>query len=155
MRKQMTADRMEGWLTTPPLWLCPSVSLHPTQFPKVFTRSVLCPECPLSVVLFNSYSSFKSQLQAPLLWETMAPLPLSSDRPLFPLDAAYPGLTPQNLAQRLKLFDLPGLSSRPGSDPLLGLRGLLVSPCSRCRISQAQAGSTALMCSARLRRCQT
>lgn len=135
---------MKGWLTLHchlPLTLsiCPSTS-HSGMFSEVLVRVVLCLECP--VILWNSYSSFESHLQAPLC-ETRARLPLRFHRPLFPLAAACPGLAPQNPSRFRKLFDLPGFSSRPEWDPLLGLRSLLVTPGVRCGVSRAQAGSTA------------
>lgn len=106
---------------------CPSVSLHPVRScslrPSREPFSLL--EDPLSVTLLNSYSSFKSQLGAPLLCETC--LPLSSHRPPVRLAAACPCPAPQNPSRLLKLLDLPGLSSWLGSDPLLGLRSVSVT----------------------------
>lgn len=143
MWQQMTADQMREWLTLHchlPLTLssCLSTS-HSGMFSEVLARVVLCLECP--VILLN-YSSFESHLQAPLC-ETRARLPLRFHAPLFSLVTACPGLASQNPSRIQKLFDLPGMSSRPESDPLLGLRGLLVTPGVRCGVSQAQAGSTA------------
>lgn len=94
MWQEMIADRTRAWLTLHchlPLTqsICLSTS-HSGMFPKASSRNVLCLEWPLSVILLNSYSSFKSQLQVPLLCETMARLPLSSHKPLFPLAAACP-----------------------------------------------------------------
>lgn len=114
-REQTAAD------SAPPLTsdsACPSVSLHPVGAcslrPSRELFSLL--EGPLSVILLSSYSSFKSQLRPPLLCATC--LPLSSHRSLFRLAAACPCPAPQNPSRLLKLFHLPGLSSRPGSDTL-------------------------------------
>lgn len=127
---QMAAVPTRGCLTPHrhlPLTACPSVSLHPVRScslrPSREPFSLL--EDPLSVTLLNSYSSFKSQLGAPLLCETC--LPLSSHRPPVRLAAACPCPAPQNPSRLLKLLDLPGLSSWLGSDPLLGLRSVSVT----------------------------